>query len=321
MLHCEGASLHLEYWTPGLEFLSMFSPGEVHQCYLLLPHVSSSAQVLPGYEHNISKQSRSVQTDRFNHASFSSALIPNFQGCEQCNFTLGMKKINSALGSHSLFLTWQCSESTMKINKWIMSSKHLQMCSESTTACLEDVHSLAVSVHIRQHALTHSSLTMPSCYSITCPAKRHGTGSCSEIAEHVSRSNPADFWKLLHCAHLILDRFQGVVISNTWTTSFFVLTWLIVHIWTVLISVQSHHRGAQKCKTNKLSTADRNLQTPVETLSAVMLVFFDLSHTVRIPTILKDNDLPNTKTGLHSWNLFPKSWHHILHRQPNNEGC
>lgn len=49
---------------------------------------------------------------------------------------------------------------------------------------------------LTQHLLTHTSLTKPSCYGVACPAKRHVSGSGSQIREHENKSfDPADFWK------------------------------------------------------------------------------------------------------------------------------
>lgn len=57
----------------------------------------------------------------------------------------------------------------------------------------------------KQHPLTQSSLTMPSCCGIACLAKRYSPGSGSQITKHENeRFSPADFWKLPHCTYLIL---------------------------------------------------------------------------------------------------------------------
>lgn len=74
---------------------------------------------------------------------------------------------------------------------------------------LRDVQTLVVSVEITQHAPTHSSPTMPSCYRITCPPKRPSFGSSSDIPNTRTRALIQLIFGSCCTAHNESDTWEG----------------------------------------------------------------------------------------------------------------
>lgn len=82
-------------------------------------------------------------------------------------------------------------------------------------------------------ALTQCSRTIPPCCSIRCPAKRHRSGSTSQITKHES----AALVQLPHGTHLILPQ-EGQTEAQVHSV-FLMQEACIMHISMVLIRVQS----------------------------------------------------------------------------------
>lgn len=95
---------------------------------------------------------------------------------------------------------------------------------------------------------------MPSCYSIACPAKRHGSGSSSDITKH--ELHESDMWQILRVRNSGKEKDRLVFCFVLFSQE----TFFIMHITMILISVQSQYLDVQKCRTDKLSTSDKNLQ-------------------------------------------------------------
>lgn len=130
----------------------------------------------------------------------------------------------------------------------------------------------------KQHPLTQSGLTMPSCFSIACLAKRYSSGSSSQNTNTRTRASVGgDFWKLLHCRYLIL---MG---GADWGTG---RSCVVDVFWGFFCIADIHHTHSYdshqctisltwhpNCRTYQLSTSDRNLQRSWNTFFSFFLSF------------------------------------------------
>lgn len=127
---------------------------------------------------------------------------------------------------------------------------------------LGDVQTLVVSVEITQHAPTHSSPTMPSCYRVTCPPKRPSSGSSSDIPNTRTRALIQLIFGSCCTAHFVSDTWEGKLdqtkIIKREQACFFLrsthhVPWLSSEYNLSILMVKT-------CRTDELSTSDRNLQ-------------------------------------------------------------